>query len=379
MIQQLERSGTLDRTLEALPSDDTIAERRHDDRGLTRPELATLLAYSKIDLYAQLLDSDVPEDPYLSVELECYFPDPIPEQFRTRMREHRLWREITATQVVNNVVHGGGSTFTFRISEETGAAASEIARAYSAAREIFRMREQWGEIEGLDNQVSAETQAAMLLDGRRLLERGTRWLLRNRRSPLPIAETVEHFEPGAATLYGSVARLLAPADAEPLAARADELREAGVPTELAMHVAGLATMTSTFDVVEVAHETGLGIEDVAAAHFYLGSELQLHWIRDRIVALPRPDRWAALARAALRDDLYGLHRTLTSDVLMRGDPGTDVHELVDAWIADNPASERYIATLADVRLGRVYDLTTLPVMVRELRNLLQAASAGSRG
>jgi glutamate dehydrogenase len=371
LIQRLEQAGVLDRALEGLPDDETMAARKHDDRGLTRPELATVLAHSKIELYAQLLDSDVPEDPYLSVELECYFPEPLPDRFRDRMREHRLWREITATQVVNNVMHGGGSTFTFRIGEETGATAADIARAYSTAREVFRLREQWAEIEGLDNHVSAETQSRMLLAGRRLAERGTRWLLRNRRRPLPIAETVEYFAPGAATLYGSVARLLAPADAEPLAARADELREAGVPMELATRIAGLATMFSTFDIVEVSRETGLDVQAVAAVHFYLGSELQLHWLRDQVVALPRADRWAALARAALRDDLNSLHRTLTSDVLKDGDPGADVHDLVDAWIAANPAAERYIATLADVRLGRIYDLVTLPVVIREVRNLIQ--------
>jgi glutamate dehydrogenase len=146
--------------------------------------------------------------------------------------------------------------------------------------------------------------------------------------------------------------------------------------ELAMHVASLATMFSAFDIVEVSRETGLDVESVAAVHFRLGSELQLHWIRDRIVGLPRSERWAALARAALRDDLYALHRALTLHVLGDGDAPDDVSARVDAWIAANAGSERYIATLADVRVGRVYDLTTLPVVVRELRNLLQAPSAG---
>jgi glutamate dehydrogenase len=294
------------------------------------------------------------------------------------MRDHRLWREIIATQVVNNVAHGGGSTFTFRIAEETGASASDIARAYSAAREIFQMRPQWAQIEGLDNQVSAETQTAMLLGGRRLLERSTRWLLRNRRRPLPISETVDYFSPGAATLYGSVARLLAPSDAEPLAARSDQLREAGVPIDLASHVASLGTMFSTFDIVEVAREHDVDVESVAAVHFCLGSELQLHWIRDRIIALPRMERWAALARAALRDDLHSLHRELTSDVLGASETTGDLHGRVRSWIDANPASERYMATLADVRVGRAYDLTTLPVVVRELRNLLQAPGASGQ-
>src|SRR5213076_769982 len=156
-IASLERRG-LDRELEALPSDEEIADRSGGDGGLTRPELSTLIAYSKLDLYRELLDSDVPEDPYLSAEFEAYFPAPLPKRFGDRMRDHRLRREITATQVVNHVLHGGGTTFTFRLHEETGAPASDIARAYTVAREVFQMRPQWKEIEALDNRVPAETQ-----------------------------------------------------------------------------------------------------------------------------------------------------------------------------------------------------------------------------
>ncbi|MGH2824274.1 MAG: NAD-glutamate dehydrogenase, partial [Thermoleophilaceae bacterium] len=178
-LERLEASRKLDRELEALPGGEELAERKREHQGLTRPELAVALAYSKIDLYAELLDSDVPEDPHLSAELDRYFPDPLPERFGELMRSHRLRREIIATQVVNNMLHGGGTTFTFRLHEESGAPASEIARAYAAARDIFEMRPQWGEIEALDNQVEASVQIEMLLAGRRLIERCSRWLLRN--------------------------------------------------------------------------------------------------------------------------------------------------------------------------------------------------------
>ena len=116
-----------------------------------------LLAYSKIDLYAELLDSDVPEDPHLSAELDRYFPAPLPERFGEPMREHRLRREIIATQVANNMLHGGGHHV--RLPAARGDAArraSEIARAYAVARDIFEMRPQWAEIEALDNRVAAE-------------------------------------------------------------------------------------------------------------------------------------------------------------------------------------------------------------------------------
>ena len=109
-------------------------------------------------------------------------------------------------------------------------------------------------------------------------------------------------------------------------------------------------------------------------HFRLGERLELHWLRDRIVALPRDDRWRALARAALRDDLYSLHRSLTAEVLREAEPGGSVAARVDAWVERNPASERCLQTLAEIRVGHVFDTTTLPVAVREVRNLLQAGA-----
>ena len=368
-IRFLETRRHLNRELEALPDDEEIGERKREHGGLTRPEIATLLAFSKIDLHEALLESDVPEDPYLSAELDRYFPAPLPERFGAQMRSHRLGRQIVATQVVNNMLHGGGTTFAFRLHEETGAPASQIARAYACAREIFEMRPLWAEIENLDNQCDASVQIDLLLEGRRLVERASRWLLGNRPRQLDIASTVRHFRPGAMGLYASITRLLSPEDAEPLARRADELREQGVPEDLATRVAALPIMFAALDIVVVADERELAVDRVGAVHFGLGSRLGLHWLRDRIVALPRDNRWRARARAALRDDLYAIHREITSDVLRSAAPGAEPETLVDAWIEVNPASERALQTLGDIRSGQTSDLTTLPVAVREMRDL----------
>src|SRR3954469_24412623 len=268
-IGSLERAGALDRRLEALPGAEEMRDRAGEGSGLTRPQLATLIAYSKLDLYRELLDSDVPEDPYLSTEFGAYFPPPLPERFGGRMREHRLRREITATRVVNNMPHGRGTPFSFRLHEETGARASDIARAYTVAREVFQMRPLWAEIEALDYSVPAGVQLEMLLEGRRLVERGTRWFLRNRRRPLAIAEAVSQFLSGAVVLYESLPRLLEPADSEPLVRRAAGLSESGVPTDLAVRVANLGPMFATLDIVEVARAAGLDVETVARVHFRL--------------------------------------------------------------------------------------------------------------
>ena len=372
LIRYLEVSRRLNREVESLPGDDDLAERKRGHRGLTRPELAALLAYAKVDLFRRLVDSDVPEDPYLSRELEAYFPHPLPERYAERMNRHRLRREITATRVVNNMLHGGGITFAFRLHDETGAPAADLARAYTGAREVFQMRQQWAEIEALDYQVDAAVQNGMLLAGRRLVERGARWLLRTRPDQLDIAATVARFAPGAATLYEALPRLLDPSDAHGLAREADRLQGAGVPRQLALRVAGAAMMVSVLDIVEVADETGLDVEEVAAVHLHLGGRLQLHWLRERIAALPRDDRWTALARAALRDDLYALHRVLTGRVLTDGSPDGQVDRRVNAWIAANPAAQRYGETIADIRASQSFTLTTLSVALRELRNLIQA-------
>ncbi|MDQ3285356.1 MAG: NAD-glutamate dehydrogenase, partial [Actinomycetota bacterium] len=283
-IHFLEQSGRLNRELEFLPSDEELGERRSNGVGLTAPEFAILLSYSKITLYKELLESDAPEDPYLAGELERYFPTPLRERFREQMREHRLHREITATHVTNSMVNRCGPSFAFRIGEETGAASPEIARAYTAAREIFDMRTLWTEIEALDKRVQTGTQTRMFLEGRKLVERATRWLLRNRRSPLDIAATITSFSEEAAELTELIPGLMLDGDREAMERTIMQMVEARVPSELAKRAAILGQMFSALDIVDVAGATGQPLEAVAAVYFTLGDRLTFHWLRDHIEA-----------------------------------------------------------------------------------------------
>ncbi|CAN5127546.1 NAD-glutamate dehydrogenase [soil metagenome] len=375
-IRALESAGRLDRGLEFLPDDGTLSERKAVGRGLTAPEFAVLLAYTKIAVYGELISSDVPEDPYLSAELERYFPTPLRERFEDRMQEHRLRRELVATQVTNSIVNRAGITFAYRMGEETGTEAPEIARAYAAAREVFDMRSLWAEVEALDTGVPAQTQTEMLIVGRRLVERATRWLLRNRRPPLDVAATVSYFSGGAAELAERLPRLMLDSDRESLDETTARLVEEGVPHELARRVAGLNALFSVLDVVEVAAATDQPLETVAAVHFTLGDRLMLHRLRDRIDALPRQDRWQTLARAALRDDLYGQQAGLTAGVLRDITGDLDASARIEAWIEKNKAAtERFVQVLRDIGASGSFDLSTLSVALRELRNL--AASSGA--
>ena len=154
LIRRLEQDGSVDhRKLEARPSDERRRAQAPEQQRLLAPELATLMAHVKIGLYQSLLESDVPEDSYLGHDLERYFPDPLPGRYRERMREHRLRREIIATVVANQLVDRGGTTFVFRLAEETGADVPQLARAYAVAREVFEMRSFWHAVEELDNKI----------------------------------------------------------------------------------------------------------------------------------------------------------------------------------------------------------------------------------
>jgi glutamate dehydrogenase len=375
LIRRLEKVAGLDREIEFLPTEKTIASRRSERRGLVGPELATLMAYGKIFLYTELLESDLPDEPYLRSDLERYFPPPMPERFGGQIQHHRLRRELIATIVANQLVDRAGMTFAFRLAEETGARAPLLARAYAVARDVFEMREFWTAVEALDNRIEAGTQLAMLLEGRRLVERAARWVVRaGNRGAIDVTAMTERFAPGARTLAAALPEVLQGQDRERFAERRGELETAGVPGELAHRVASMQALLSVFDIVVDAAVTGNDQTVVTDTYFGIGARLGLDWLRDRILELPRGDRWQALARAALRDDLYRLHRSLTREMLLSAADYDDEGPPLEMWLERNQREvERAESVLADVKESREYDTTTLPVLLRELRALVADA------
>jgi glutamate dehydrogenase len=374
-LRRLVRAGHLNRALEFLPTDRQIAERRNAGIGLVQPEFSVLLAYTKIVLADELLASDLPEDPYLREELYDYFPSALRERFRDQMDAHPLRREIITTQVVNNVVNNAGTTFVFRMREESGASSSEIARAHAVSRVIFDMQRYWSAIDALDNQVPAAVQTRMRLDARRLAERASRWFLINRRHPLDIAAQVDYFHDGVAELWSRLPELVRGANAERVRRVSAELTEAGVPEQLATEVAGMSAIYSALDIVEVAQDCGRGVVEVADVYFYIADTLQVATMMDRIVALPRDDRWQTTARSALRDDLYAAHASLTFDVLACGGPTATPEERFTAWAEQNQAVlSRASQVLEDISASDTFDLAILSVAMRTIRTMLRTSA-----
>jgi glutamate dehydrogenase len=377
-LSTLERTGRLNRALEFLPTDDELAERAAGGGGLVMPEFAVLLAYSKIWIYEELLASDLPEDGYLSDELIGYFPTPVRQRYADRLPDHPLRREIIATRATNALVNRAGTTFAFRLAEEVGLPVPQIAPAHIAAWEIFGLAGLQAEIEWLAG-VSTEAQIRLLLEVRTLAERASRWLLRNRRQPLDIRSTVEHFGPAVPQLLDEIPRLLAGSDDadEAFAGAVARFTGDGVPEALATRVAALPAMFSALDVIDVASATGRDWEQVATVYLALGHHLQLNWLSERILRLPRDDRWQALARAALRDDLFSVRAALTAEVLQSDGDGQDSDERIRRWLGDDrQAVDRCLAVLRDIGADERADLATLSVALREVRGLVSSRPAG---
>ncbi|HEY8458306.1 MAG TPA: NAD-glutamate dehydrogenase [Actinopolymorphaceae bacterium] len=374
-IRRLEGLDLLDRTLEFLPSQRQFRERQAQGIGLTTPELAVLLAYTKIMLSAELLETSLPDDKYVQRELSAYFPSAIRERFPDAMTRHPLRREIITTQLVNKVVNLAGITFYQRLSLETGAPAEELVRAHVVAREIFEADRILDEIRKLDNRIDAHVQTRMRREVRTITERASRWFVHNRRQPLDIAGSVEFFGDGMRALTRALPDVLTGRERTLFEARRDRFLSAGVPEALANEVSVLAPAYAGLGIAETAVRTGADIVDVARVHFTLGERLELGRFLERILALPREDRWQTTARATLRDDLHAVHAQLTRNVLAVSPAGADAAERVSMWEQRDPKLvARTRATLTEIVENDVADLARLSVGLRVVRRLLPASS-----
>ncbi|MFJ1879142.1 NAD-glutamate dehydrogenase [Streptomyces sp. NPDC088137] len=371
-MRRLGRDGDLDRGLEFLPADRQIRELLNGGKGLSQPELAVLLAYTKITAARELIRTSLPDDAHLQTLLHAYFPEQLREQFPEAVDGHALRREIITTVLVNDTVNTGGSTFLHRLREETGASIEEIVRAQFAAREIFGLGQVWDAVEALDNEVAADVQTRIRLHSRRLVERGSRWLLGNRPQPLEIAETIDFFKAGVEQVWAELPKMLMGADLEWYQSILDELTEAGVPGELAQRVAGFSSAFPVLDIVAIAERTGKDPLSVAEVYYDLADRLGITQLMDRIIELPRADRWQSMARASIREDLYAAHAALTADVLAVGNGTSTPQERFTAWEEKNAAIlTRSRSTLEEIQGSDAFDLANLSVAMRTMRTLLR--------
>ena len=370
-MRDLTAQGLLDRDLEALPSSKEVARRIEERGALTQPELAVLMAYTKIALAEELLSTELPEDPYLVQDLLGYFPAPVRDGFADQIHAHPLRREIIVTQVVNDLVNGAGMTYWPRLAAETGASAADLTRANFVAREIFGSLPLRQELASYDNVLDAAVQTRMRVEMRTLVERASRWLVTNRRPPLDSQATVDLFSGPVQSTLEQLPSLLVGRESEAYERRRSSWEELGVPDDLAVRVAGFDVAYAVLSVVDIATADGRDPLEVARVHFVLGERLSLSVLQERIVTLPREDQWQTMARAALRDDLHAVHAQLTRQVLDATDGESSADERVRRWMVEaGPIVEQVEPTLLAVCEEEQVDLARASVGLRVVRSLL---------
>jgi glutamate dehydrogenase len=367
LIRDLERAGRLDRALEFLPDDEALAARAVERRGLTRPELAVLLAYAKMALDAELLASDLPDRPELEDELRGYFPSALRARLGAQIPTHPLRREIVATLVTNDLVNRAGITFVSDMRARTGRPAPEIARAYLIVRDIFELRRLWAEIEALDNQIAARVQTEMLLEIGLVLEHSAAWLMRHRR--LDFAAEHARLAPGVRSLAASLTEWLPPRDRSLAAERSLRLTEAGVPAALAERLGAMMFLAPALDIAELAEDAAQPLERAARVYYGVGVRFALDEMRAAARRLPAETQWQKLAVEATVDDLLALQSDITRRVLANGHAGDP--DPLAGWAADNATAFAPAEVLArELRATTAPDLALLVVAARQLRQAL---------
>ena len=381
-IERLERTAGLDRAGEGLPDRDEMAERRRGGEGLVGPELAVLVAYAKLDLFDTLIASALPEDPEMAAELAAYFPRVLRERFAAGIPRHRLAREIISTLAANETVNRAGITFAFRLSDEIGAAPEDAVRAWFALRNLYRLSGLFDAIEGAA--LPAAAHVAAVLEVRKLVDRGARWLLRNAPRPLSVDSVVHRYREGVRAAADRIPALASEPVRAEVRAAAERLVAADVPEALAGRLALCSELPSALDITEVAWRfLGSGgapgaappamtdeVVDLAARAWYgIDALLDIGWLQGWIAALPRTDRWQALARGALRGDLLLRHRALATQVLREGG-GARPDAALRAWRNANArALQRWSEIAANLRAEPRVEHPMMAVALRELREV----------
>jgi len=366
-INLLEGRGLLNRALEYLPPDEVLKERIETEKPLTRPELAVLLSYSKMDLYRGLLGSELPDCDYLTKEIMEYFPALMAKKYPDLISGHQLKREIISTQITNDLVGVMGPCFHLRLGALTGSGADGITRAYICARDILSVNEVNRQIESLDNKIDASLQMECLTRCAAAVESAVVWLLRGDPGQSDIKTTVDRFAPP----YRQLCRQLGMSSVAGISHSFQTVTTAymdkGIPRHLAKTIAAMSMMPHALDIIDIAKRINQPEQTVLDAYFQLSAELGLFWLQESIANLPVTSSWHEKAQFSLANDLRVLHTEIVHSALKTTQ--SPAHAL-QKWSKNNRSVIRYIKGMSEnLREEPHADFAMLSVLVSELSRL----------
>lgn len=370
LMNLLESSGYLDRKIEFLPSKENIIKLHADGQGLTRPELAVMLAYSKIWLYENLIKSNLPDDVYYESDLVRYFPQPVQDKFKDEIMQHPLRREIIATSVTNSIINRIGNSLFYHLSEDTGLPACDIARAYTAVRDIFDLRDMWNVIEELTGKISLEAQRDITSEIQMLVERSCLWLLRYYPAPLKVDKTIAVIKPGVLELSKDLKKFLPKGHMEIFNIKHKKLIDDKIPSDLAFKVAGFELMASAFDIIQVANKAKLPVHVVANIYFELGYILHFDWLRAVLSDIQPHNYWERVSAKTLIDDLFEQQKRLASEVIKHLCKDNICGHAIKEWSEKNAKQlDGYKKFTDDLRSYEEQDISMIIVALRKIKDV----------
>ncbi len=371
LMQFLEKEGRLDRAIEFLPSNETLYQRAANKQGITRPELAILLAYAKLYVFDDLISSNLPDDEYLVTDLNLYFPSAMRERFKDEIEGHQLRREIITTFVTNSIVNRAGTTFYNKMKEETGMKGCDVARAYTVVRDSFGLRKIWEEVETAQDKISLEMMIELYSEIDLLIERACKWFLRNCPQPLETGKLVEEYRPAIADILGNLDSIINASAKEARDARMNSFVERNVPKPLALKIASLEALASATDIVLVSQKTKLPASLVGQVYFEIGDKFKIGWLRGEARKLLGDSHWDNLALKTLIGIFYDKQMLLAEDVLRTGCDVNSCELTIDKWFNDKKKSiVRYNNFLQDLKTQEKISHAILTVAVERVSAIL---------
>jgi glutamate dehydrogenase len=362
LMVYLEERGVLNRALEGLPSTADMQKRHAQGQPLTRPELAVLLAWSKIVLFDDLIASDLPDDPWFEPVLKGYFPSPI-DGFETAMKGHRLKREIIATVVANRTLDFGGPVALLRLRELTGAAPAEAVRALEAARAVLDLAGFRKEVFALDNKAPADLQTALQLEAVHAAGEAAAWFLR----AMPgakVGEAVKATHGPLNELKASLAQVQSAFPASRIEREARGFIKRGAPEALAHWGAAMAYFAQGLVIVDVARETKKKVLEAGAAFYAIGDALRLDRLRASArEGLTHAPYWDRVAGRRLIAELVRLQASATGEALAKGG--------AEGWIEERGEARRQLlSTLSALTKDRSWSFAKFALSTDAVRQFM---------
>ena len=383
-IAELEHDGKLDRKVEGLPDALGLQDLAKAGQGLTRPELAVLLAYGKLDLFSDMIGGKGPDDPAFRDTLEAYFPEGV-RKYDAEMDQHRLRREIIATVLSNQIVNRCGPTFASRLKAAASADDAALVIGFEAGRRILGVDAMWDEVAALDGKVAAAGQLSLFRALAHLIRSQTFWMARRAKTGESVQALVDRYKPATAELAALSPAILSPFEQKAVARRAKAFAADGAPEALATAVAALQPLTTAADLVDLAASMNWPAAAAACLYYQVGAAFSFDKLRAAAGEKRGGDHYERMAVRRLIEDMLVEQTQVTRAVMtyaaspQAGETPEQAAATVKSWAAMHSGPGRAVRrTVEEIEAaGGGWTFAKLTIVNAALRELAEAAASRS--